>query len=181
MNIEFLNTFITVLSTGAVTLLAVYFTNQANYKKLLLQTELDKEFKTKEIIREKLEELYLLTDIWLNTNVTHWMPYLSVMMGELTYNQALDLTIQQSEKNKHEFYRIKMIIDLYFPAIRKQYDEVLKVQSSINKILYDHKRDYKNGDIDGLKYAEPFLNEQKTFVKKSEILMQGIIGLQKTI
>lgn len=181
MDNETLNTLITVLATGFVTLLAVHLTNRANYKKLILQTELDRDIKTKEIIQGKLEELYLLADTWITANKTNWLPYHKVMLGELTYNQALDITIQQSENNKYEFSRIKMLIDLYFSSVLKEYNELLKAQNSVNQILDAHKRDYKKGNIDGLKYVEPFLAEQKNYAEKAEILMQSITGLSKTV
>ena len=181
MENETLNTMITVLTTGFITLLAVHLTNRANYKKLILQTELEREIKIKEIIRKKLEELYLLTDTWITAIITNWLPYHKVMLGELTYNQALDITIQQGENYKYEFSRIKMLIDLYFPSVLEKYNELLKAKNSVNQILDTHKRDYKKGNINGLKYAEPFLNEQKKFAEKVEILMQSITDLSKTV
>jgi len=181
MSTEILTTLITVVITGFVTLFAVHLTNRANYKKLLLQTELEREFKTKEIVRERLEELYLITDVWLNANVTYWLPYQKVMLGELTYDQALDITIKQGGNNKYEFNRIKMLIDLYFSSVRKEYDELLAVQNKIIQILETHKREYKKGNLNGLKFVDPILSEQKVFAEKSAILMQSITALQKII
>ena len=47
-----------------------------------------------------------------------------VMKGEITYNQALDLTLES--KIDYDPIRVKMIMDMYFPALNATFKEVEK-------------------------------------------------------
>jgi hypothetical protein len=81
----------TAILGALIALVSVYLTNRSNTRRLKLQFELERETKGQEFIREKLEELYLLHEAWLNALATSYLPIISVMKGEITYNQALDM------------------------------------------------------------------------------------------
>jgi hypothetical protein len=68
------------------------------------------------------------------------------MMRELTYNQALDMTIRHGENNIVNFHGLEMLIDLYFPAIKAPYDVLLNAMDKANTIMTEHKRQYKTGN-----------------------------------
>ena len=178
MNPQSLYSLASALLTGVITLLAVNLTNKANYKKLLRETDIEKEFKTNEILREKLEELYVLFSKWITFQCGYWLPYHKVMLGEISYNQAHDINLKREKKND-DFERIEMLVDLYFPTLRKEYEDLISTQDKVNQILSEHKRGYKKGDADGLKFASLFLDEQNVLFKKSDCLKKNIINLQK--
>ena len=175
------NEILTALITAFVTLLAVYLTNEANYKKLLLQRDLERELKLKDIHREKLEELYCLSNSWIKNHVANWSPYYQVMLGELEYNDALDLTIKHFEKNTLDYNRIDMLISLYFNSLKNEFEILTKARDSVNKIWSEHKREYKKGNIDGLEFAKPFLDEQKSFVSHSKVFLNAVSNFKNTV
>ena len=49
--------------------------------------------------------------------MTHYLPFSQVMQGELTYDQALDVTIGQSQ-GYTSVQRLEKLIHLYIPALR---------------------------------------------------------------
>lgn len=100
------------------------------------------------------EELYLLSEAYFNALTSHYLPYLRVMQGELTYNQALDLTIAQLG-GEHDFQRLEMLVQLYFPALTEALECVFVARDRANAILSAHKAKYKQGDPDGYEYVRP--------------------------
>ena len=79
--------------------------------------------RTAEVHRDRGEELYMLTEQWLNMLLCNAISLMSVMQGKLTYNQNLELTISEGEKNPVNFSRIGLLVDVYFPGTRNAYDD----------------------------------------------------------
>ena len=88
----------TTVLGAAIALVTIYLTDRSNTRRLKLQFDLERESKEKEFIRDKLEELYLLQEAWLNALATSYLPVLNVMKGEITYNQALDMFIEKKQR-----------------------------------------------------------------------------------
>ena len=53
--------------------------------------------------------------------------------GRISYNELLDMDIKEGASELN-FGRIEMIIDIYYPSIRKQYDEVINCRTKLNAI-----------------------------------------------
>ena len=101
--------------TALVTLVAVYLTNRGNNDRLRIQLSHDRDSKNEAVRREKLEELHVLSQQWSICLFNHLMPYFRVMEGEIDYNKALDMTIESGKNSTNEFYRLRMLVEIYFP------------------------------------------------------------------
>ncbi|MDD5463020.1 MAG: hypothetical protein PHG00_15540 [Methylococcales bacterium] len=65
------------------------------------------------------------------------------MKGELTFNQALDLNIDNGSKRDFEPHRVMMIIDMYFPNLQKPFNEIMAKRDFLNRIVTGYKEQYK--------------------------------------
>ena len=96
-----------------IALISVYLTNRSTTQRLRLQFELERETRERDFRRDKLEELYLLHEGWLNAFATSNLPFISVMKGEITYNDALDMFIENNKTRTIDFKRLQMLVGLY--------------------------------------------------------------------
>jgi hypothetical protein len=123
----------------------------------------------------------VLASAWTTAVLTHGLPYLRVMQGELTYNQALDMTISDGQRNAVDFKRLEMLVMIYFPELKEAYSSVLRGRDEAAKILSTHKQLYKRGDADGRHFVQPFLSAQTAFENASESLKAAIASLARSI
>jgi hypothetical protein len=91
---------------SSLTIIGVVLTNRSNSERLKTQLEHERSIRKQELRRERAEELYVESKKYLNNMVSYYLPYKQVMKGELTFNQALDLTINSLSENKSEYHRI---------------------------------------------------------------------------
>ena len=177
--IEFAKAFPAALYSGIlgalIAMISVYLTNKSNIHILKLQLELERKTKEAEFMRDKLEELYLLHEAWMNALSTSYLPFLSVMKGEITYDQALDLFIENNKTPQANFKRLQMLVDLYFPEIKPAFTQLSAARVGANKIKAEHKREYKRGNIDGFAYVAPFIEAQKKLASESLTMKEQII------
>lgn len=166
----------TTVLGAAIALVTIYLTDRSNTRRLKLQFDLERESKEKQFIRDKLEELYLLHEAWLNALATSYLPILNVIKGEITYNQALDMFIENNKDRQVDFKRLQMLIDLYFPAIKPAFEKLSAARDRTNEIQRAHKREYKRGNTDGSAYVVPFIEAQKELVRESSVLKEEIIA-----
>ena len=165
----------TAILGALIALVSVYLTNRSNTRRLKLQFELERATKEKEFIRDKLEELYLLHEAWLNALATSNLPFLSVMKGEITYNQALDMFIENNRTRTVDFKRLEMLVDLYFPDIKPAFNRLSVARDGVNNIRFEHKRQYKRGNIDGSDYVIPFIEAQQLLESEALVVKEQII------
>ncbi|MFA6412879.1 MAG: hypothetical protein WCW53_09290 [Syntrophales bacterium] len=147
---------LTALLTAGFTLLGVWITNKASNQRLKIQLEHERLLKTEELKREKLEELYVVTKKFLDTLVVHYLPFRMVMYGEINFNQALDMAIETGTKRDFEPHRVTMLIDLYYPELRTEFDKIMNIREKLNDIVDGYKEQYKRGNIDGSRWLELF-------------------------
>src|SRR5690349_13017563 len=72
----------------------------------------------REILRQKLEQLFLAVRKYGVDLGMHFVNYDYVMVGKLTYDQANDQHIQASAKNERSFDTATMLIAIYFPELK---------------------------------------------------------------
>jgi hypothetical protein len=145
---------VTAILTSILTLLGVRSTNKSNNERVRIQLEHERLLKREELIRERLEEIYVKAKRYMNALVTHFLPYRKVMKGELTYDQALDLTINRNYSHNPE--RVHLIMDMYYPELKPTFSEVESTLSRINQILNGYKQQYKQGDDSGEEWLPLF-------------------------
>jgi hypothetical protein len=154
---------LTALISAIATLSGIFITNQANNERLNLQLRHEQNEKHKELIRNKLEELYSLFKQW-HTNISIvYLNRTSAMAGELDYKSALEMDINREEKRTTDFSRLEMLIDLYFPRLKPDYAKVIEARDMASEIMLSYENQYLLGDIDGKKTLNPFLKAQNNF------------------
>jgi hypothetical protein len=134
----------------------VWLTNRSSIKQLIIQHNNEKTVKADELKREKLEELYILIDNWLNAMFSQYLMLSSVMKGDIDYNQYLDSVIEKGNQQNVDFCRFEMIVNIYSNDLEPYYQQLMTARDDINKIISSHKAAYKSGDFNGEKYITPF-------------------------
>jgi len=127
--------------TGLFTLLGVWLANKSSLKQLTVKLQHESEKERNDALRTRLEELYCLVDHWAKEMVTHHITYRKVMDGDLTYNQALDLTI--SNKSTLDSTRLFMLAELYFPSAQKALEELKELRDKASSVQDNFKQCYK--------------------------------------
>lgn len=181
MSDQFLTALVAAGIGGTLTLIGVLVSNRSSQARLKFQTEHDTTQKKKALLLERGEELYGLTEAWLNSLFALSLRRLMVMQGKMTYNQCLDLDIEDGKNKSMNFARISLLIDIYFPATRKAYDTILNEREKLNGIEITYKRGYKNGDIDGTSFLPGYLETQKSIEKAGEIFKIQLIDCIRAI
>jgi hypothetical protein len=128
------------------------------------------EYKEKipDFMREKIEELCVLFDAWSTHIQIHYLNFTKAMAGDLELNSMLKLEIQRGKENNLNFGRIKILIDLYFPHLRDNYNAVEAAKTNANNIMLTYQKNCRNGDFEGRSYVEPFLFYQKAFREEAK-------------
>ena len=62
---------VTAVLTSTLTLIGVWLTNSANNRRLKIQLDHERKIKEEELNRERIEELYIISNKYLNTLVTN--------------------------------------------------------------------------------------------------------------
>lgn len=172
-------TLITALTSaavgGAVALVGVLLTNRDNTARLHAQLDHEVRKRREDLLRARGEELYELVKIWLGGMFSHYLNTAFVMQGKLTFNQALHLQIKQGSDSRGNFWRIQMLVDVYFPALREEYKSVIAHRDAVNKQVIAHKRAYESGAHDGSEFLQPFTKAQLALEHAAEVLKAAII------
>lgn len=139
---------VTALSTVA----GVRLANQAAERQLKLRLQHQDEKDQKEALRSRLEELYQLMDIWADKFVIHHTIYRRVMDGQLTYNQALDISTNSESFN---FSRLFTLAELYFPDSHELLEKIKIYRDNLSYIQDVYKKQYleMGPEADGEKYS----------------------------
>ena len=156
-------------------------TNKANLKRFEMQLEHEKETNKVNLTRDRLEELYILSDQYFNALVSHQLPLRMVMKGEISFNDALDLHIEWGKEKNIDYQRLDMIIEMYFKELQEPYNEVLKIRDELNDISEGYKEQYKNGDYDGKKWLLLFQPKLEQLAQKTENFRNKLTELIKNI
>lgn len=141
---------------SASALVVVWLTNRSSIERLVIQLQHERDLKEHENTRLRHEELYVESRKYLDAMVSYFLPYRMVMKGELTFNQALDMTIQQGQSRDFQPHRVTMLIDLYFPELKPPFDEIMAVRGNLGRLVDGYKQQVKTGDPDGDRWFKLF-------------------------
>lgn len=173
--------FVGVLVGSIFTILGIWITNGANLKRLEIQLKHEKETNKENLVRDRLEELYILSDKYFNNLVSHQLPLRMVMKGEISFNAALDIHIEWGKEKKFDYQRVNMIIEMYFNELQEPYNEVLKIRDELNGISEGYKEQYKTGNHDGRKWLQLFQPKLEELTQKTANFRKKLTELIKNI
>lgn len=149
------------LVTGLLALLGGWLANSSNLRQLDRRLHHEESSEKREILRARLEELYSLVSQWANDMVTHHMTYQRVMVGELTYNQALDLTI--ASKQNGDANRLFTLGELYFPSTRQALEKMKELRDEASRIQNSFKSEYKRGNLMSQQHSNALIEVLNNF------------------
>lgn len=140
---------VTALSTVA----GVRLANEAAERQLKLRLQHQDDKDQKEALRNRLEELYQLIGVWAGKSVIHHTIYRRVMDGQLTYNQALDITINSESFNSA---RLFTLAELYFPNSHELLEKIKNIRDELSDIQHEYKEQYREigPEAEGKKYSK---------------------------
>jgi hypothetical protein len=113
---------------GSLALLGVYLTNRRSEQARYADT-----------LRARGEELYSLNAKFLKGLGSYYLRRMSVVYGSITYNEMLDLEIEDLKRNTHDLSRVEMLVNVYFPEARPAYDRLIEARDVLNEIALKHK------------------------------------------
>lgn len=164
-----------VAAGGLIAIITAYFTNRNSRENLKLQISHESEIRSSNLQRERLEELYLLVDKWLNEIFSNGMSLSLVMEDKIDYNGYLDMMLDHNkDKPSYDFCRIEMIIEAYAPALKPNYAKVINVREKINDAAFAFKTDYQSGRVNGAQHLKNFAPLQLILSKKGDVLKEQI-------
>jgi hypothetical protein len=67
-----------------------------------------------ELLRAKLEELYLAVSGYGLQAGNLTIPYLDAMRGKISYDKATDLVLENADRSARHFEKAHMLVNLYF-------------------------------------------------------------------
>jgi hypothetical protein len=131
-------------------------------------------------MRKKGEELYLAAETFDRSLSSYFLPGYSVVKGEISWNEFLDLTIENANKSDNEASRqVLMLVDIYFPQLQPAFDKYLEQRTTLNGILHEHKRAFKAGTV-GTEFFKPFHQAMGELdVRAKEFKQAMIIEIRK--
>jgi len=129
--------------TGFFTVLSAYLANRASTMQLSLKLRHESDKDRLEARRERLEELYSLVMAWSKEAFSFYFPFMTVMKGDISYNEALDLSVDR--KKTVDADRLFTLAELYFDSGHERLNEVRKSLKKVNSINEEFKRLYKSG------------------------------------
>ena len=115
------------------TLLGVWQTNRSNIENLKIQLEHSNLSERKKANQERLEELYILTSHALEITNNRTLLMLSVAAKKIDYDSFLNYELKEANPDGKDFLRIKMLIEIYFPQYKEQYDAIVLAKDEIEK------------------------------------------------
>lgn len=149
------------LVTGLLALLGGWLANRNNLRQLDRRLHHEEASEKREVLRTRLEELYSLVSQWANDVVTHHMTYQRVMVGELSYNQALDLEI--ASKQGGNANRLFTLAELYFPSTRQALEKLKELRDEASRIRSDFKSEYKQGKLTSQRHSKALIDVLNRF------------------
>lgn len=129
--------------TGFFAVLSASLASRASTKQLSLKLRHENERDRLEARRDRLEELYSLVTRWSKEAFNFYFPFMSVMKGELTYNQALDMSA--ANRISLDADRLFTLAELYFHSGHDKLDDVRRRADEVARINSDFKQLYKSG------------------------------------
>jgi len=98
----------------------------------------------RQLKRQKLENLYESFRGFTTQLSSHWIPYISVMMNNISYNTALDMTIKSDLGKEKHLQKLEMLTSIYFPILQTHLNSLIEIRNKANEIMHKHKEIYRN-------------------------------------
>jgi hypothetical protein len=159
--------------TGLVALATVYLTNRGTSNRLLSQLSYETLRARNDMLRTKGEAIFELVAAWGQNFAAQCVAIQSVMKGQISYNDALDIQANEVKRIDHD--RMQMMISAYFPVLQKELDRVLALRSAVTTLQTLHRENYRRGETDGSALLRPYTEANLELAKSIESLKQSTV------
>ena len=121
-------------------------------------------------------ELHATAAAWMKRIDVRYMHFYSVMLGNISYDQAQAMEVEQS-KTVHDVARIELLIDVYFPQTRKCYDLYTACRDAVEEVRLAFKKTFPNGNlVKNAQFLERFEAAGKFMEDANEVLRIAMVG-----
>ena len=131
-----------------------------------------------DLLRAKLEELFLATSEFCLQFSASSLPYLSAMHGEITYDQANDLSAGSLDPSQRHFEKSQMLINLYHPEVLDLFDSLIAAKEKANDVNAEFKRGYAQVQR-STECVKRFENALHEFDEKRNLLRLALATLSR--
>jgi hypothetical protein len=131
----------------------------------------------REFRRKKIEELYLAVHGFCMTFISHHLVWPRVMLGDMTYNEALDIQLKKSaDLDTRNYETATMLINIYFPGLRERLAAILKSRDATNAIHGQFRKSYVELGPDSSQriFVNPFNDAIKKFEAEHELFNKAL-------
>lgn len=101
----------------------------------IIASRLGREHSERELRRQKLEELYVCLFNYKQTLVVSFLTFEFAVAGKYSFDEAERLIAEDLKNGGADFTKIHMLIDLYFPNLRKKFDEIFEQRGKVVAFL----------------------------------------------
>jgi hypothetical protein len=151
-----------ILMGGVVATIATYYLN-TNKEQIFF-------------MRRKAEELYLAFEFYDRSLSGYYISAYALVKGELSWDQFNELMIKNADEKQQEASRqVVMLMDIYFPNVRRAFEIYCERRDALNSVLSQHKRAYKAGTA-STQFFKPFHDAIQRMVDSATDVKQAIIA-----
>jgi hypothetical protein len=109
-------------------------------------------------MRKKLEEINIAFMGYCRQLGTYFIQYQAVMAGKISYNDALDITINSSGDKERHHETLSMLLNIYFPHLSHLLDDIVKDREAGNDIISEFKAIYLSGATSSISHNNAICN-----------------------
>lgn len=152
---------------GAGAAVGVVFINNAHDRRLQRQ----------HILRERLEELYILVSQWSNLQIEHYARAISFMRGDTTQEEYYNHKIEKPVS--FDFSRLEMIVNMHGTVLSPTFNlvkEILEQMRFTEKGIDEFHRVVKKEEL-----IEPYAQQQYQLIKTIGTLKTEIVKAAKEV
>lgn len=128
----------------------------------------------RQFLRKKLEEVNLTFLGYCRQLGIYLVQYQSVMAGKITFNDALDLTINSTGDKERHYDNLSMLLSIYFPHLSHHLDEIVKIREAGNDIISEFRAAYLTGVTSSQSHCNAICNVIMRITVAEEILKGAI-------
>jgi len=161
---------VTAIMTSGVAYISIAYTNRENNRRMQSQHEHERKLRHDEIVRKRGEELYVIVKKFCKRVVSDHFPYVRAMKGQLSYSDALYMTIKSGEKQNYDPERMNMIVDIYFPTLSEHISALVHINAKVLGVREEFRDRYEEGSVKNKKRVSHYLDEINKLIKATKEL-----------
>lgn len=124
-------TIITAFISASAALIAVYISNKAHENRMELQAEIEKDIRSQEFKRAKLEEMYNLFQKWEVDISVIYLNFLHVYHGKASFNEVEDVCNKNKLQESGDYQKFQTILNLYFQDCKNEFEKVMEKRKNV--------------------------------------------------